>query len=381
MNKNGLQYLENPYDYLKWEYSRQRVKKPDLKNLDIDILFDSIKDKYNSVEFYKKDKKLFEKLKELAKNIDTPITEQDSSGFFILNKHSEKIIKVAKENDIHIPEGIVLGTLPLNYLDAFTCVFPAGKRLVALSEGLFLFLYSMGRVVSSFFSKGSTNNKNYDTFDLNRESIYENLEVNKKAHEAFLEVLVSYFVYENLSMLEIYYKEDTNINLSGLLWDTSELFIVAHEYSHIVLGHLPEEKSFTKRFLDDDSMLYQIVRNWSEEFSADELAFQLTMASNQNKGYGLFGCYLGIEFLFACLDIIEKVHNIKFSETHPSSKMRTEHLRKYLEHTLPKRSKSILEGTQIIQEIITTLWNRNKDNFYSVVQRVSQNSDFKKDYY
>jgi len=112
----------------------------------------------------KKIKKLFKKLKELAKNLNTPITEQDSSGYFILNKHSEKIIIVAKENDIHIPEGIVLGTLPLNYLDAFTCVFPRGKRLVVLSEGVFLFLYSMGRVVSSFFSKGSTNNKNYDAF-------------------------------------------------------------------------------------------------------------------------------------------------------------------------------------------------------------------------
>ena len=120
--------------------------------MNIDTLFNLIKDRYDNVGFYEKDKNLFKKLKEIAININTSISEQDSAGYFILNRHSENIIKVANENNILIPNGIILGTLPLNYLDAFTCVFPAGKRLVALSEGLFLFLYSMGRVVSSFFS-------------------------------------------------------------------------------------------------------------------------------------------------------------------------------------------------------------------------------------
>ncbi|SHH88753.1 Peptidase U49 [Caloranaerobacter azorensis DSM 13643] len=382
MSNNNIRYFDNPYEYLKWEYSRQKNKKLDLKNLNIDILFSLIKNEYDDIEFYEKDKDLFKKLKEIAINLDIPITEQDSSGYFILKRHSENIIKIGDKNNIAIPNDIVLGTLPLNYLDAFTCVFPQGQRLIALSEGLLLFLYSMGRVVSSFFSKINDDinrYKSYVTFDFNSDSINKNLKMNKKGHEHFLETLIVYFAYENLSFSKIYYKEDANINLSAVLWDTAELFIVAHEYSHIILGHLPEEKDFIRRFLDDDSMLYQIVRNWSEEFSADSLAFQLTMANNQNTGYGLFGCYLGIEFLFACLDIIEKVYNIEFTETHPSAQMRIENLRRYFKNTLPETSQNILKGSRIIQEIITTLWDSNKDNFNYTINHIFKNINFKKD--
>lgn len=375
---DNIKCFDNPYEYLEWEYSRQKNKKVDLKKANIDTLFNLIKDRYDNIEFYEKDKNLFKKLKEIAINLNTPISEQDSAGYFILNRHSENIIKVANENNIIIPNGIVLGTLPLNYLDAFTCVFPQGQRLIALSEGLFLFLYSMGRVVSSFFSKiNDDENKSYATFDFNKDSINENLKTNKKGHELFLETLILYFLYENLSFSKIYYEEDININLSAVLWDTAELFIVAHEYSHIILGHLPAEKNFSKRFLDDNSMLYQIVRNWSEEFSADALAFQLTMAKNQNSGYGLFACYLGIEFLFACLDIIEKIYNVEFSETHPSAQMRIENLRRYFKSALPNKSRTIIDGTSVVQEIMTSLWNINKDNFNYTVKYFLENLNFK----
>jgi hypothetical protein len=374
---NNTRYSDNPYEYLKWEYSRQKNKKVDLKEVDIDTLFNLIKDRYDNVEFYEKDKNLFKKLKKIAINLNTPISEQDSAEYLILNRHSEDIIKVANENNIFIPNGIILGTLPLNYLDAFTRVFPQGQRLIALSEGLFLFLYSMGRVVSSFFTKiNDDKDKSYATFDFNKDSINENLKTNKKGYNLFLETLILYFLYKDLSFSKIYYEEDTNINLSAVLWDTAELFIVAHEYSHIILGHLPAENNFTKRFLDDNSMLYQVVRNWSEEFSADILAFQLTMAKNQKSGYGLFACYLGIEFLFACLNIIEKVYNVEFSETHPSAQMRIENLRQHFKSALPNKSQTIIDGTSVVGEIMAALWNNNKDDFNYAVS-IFENINFK----
>lgn len=124
-------------------------------------------------------------------------------------------------------------------------------------------------------------------------------------------------------------------------------------------------------------MLYQIVRNWDEEFSADVLAFQLTMAKNQNSGYGLFACYLGIEFLFTCLDIIEKIYNVEFSETHPSAQMRIENIRRYFKNALPNKSQIIIDGSSVIREIMTSLWNINKDSFNYTVKFFLENSNFK----
>ena len=78
---DNIECFDNPYEYLEWEYCRQKNKKVDFKKANIDTLFNLIKDKYDNVEFYEKDKNLFKKLKEIAINLNTPISEQDSAGY------------------------------------------------------------------------------------------------------------------------------------------------------------------------------------------------------------------------------------------------------------------------------------------------------------
>ncbi len=372
--QNSYYNSRNPITYLKWEYERINSKRIDITKIDLDEYFELIKHNYRSdqVELYESDKILFKKLKEMASDLNLPIEEQDRRTYGLLNRHSQIVKNIAQENNILIPNEIILGTLPLQELNAFACDFENRQKLIVLNDGLFLFLYSMGRVISSFFSKVSTNKqKDYMTFDFNEKNILSNLKTNKQGHIKFVEALTLYFVYQNLSISNIYYEKDENLYLSGILWDTAELFVVAHEYSHIILDHLSPKKKTIKRFLDDESNLYEIKRNWTDEYLADELALQLTMAHNKKEGYGLFSCFIGIEFLFACLDIIEKTYNIQFSDTHPLAKMRIENLRKYLQKLLPQKADTILDGGKVINHLFTDLWESNKEIIFSKCRDLS----------
>lgn len=370
--------FKNPREYIKYEYNRLGVKMDNLDTIDLEAAFQLLKDKYGSSqsELFNSDQILFKKLKKINDSMKIPIDEQDKITYWLLNRHSENIINVAKKNNIYVPENIILATLPFEDLDAFKCEFSNGQKLVVLNQGVFSFLYFMGRVISSFFTKISEDNKTDSmSFDFNKDIVLKNINTNEDAHIRFMEGLILFFEHKDLLLSNIYFHKDQNLNLSGVFWDTAELFTVAHEYSHIILDSLNPNGELKKEHIDKESISYKITRNWNEEFSADELSFKLTMAHcNQNHKYEeIRNCYMGIEFLFACLDIIEKAFSIEFSETHPTSKTRIGKLREYLSKHLPQKGDEIISESKIIPYIIDKLWEMNKDEFYLNIRKIREN--------
>jgi len=240
--------------------------------------------------------------------------------------------------------------------------------LVALNDGLIQFVYYFGRIISAFFSKkDNSSDKNKMIFDFNETRIRENLKNNKEANSKFIEAFVLYFAKRDLTSSNVYFEKDENIDLSGILWDNAELFVVAHEYSHIILEL---NQVVTKKISYDDSMLYKVIRSWNEESAADELAMKIVLAHNKSEGNGFFAGYLGIELLFVCFDILEKAYNIEFSETHPSANMRILNLRKCLKDILPDQYETILDGSKIIEEIGLNLWSVNKEIIYDLCNKL-----------
>lgn len=360
----------NPYDYLKSELSRLSQENNVKKNIQLDEFLEKEIFSLNSLNSsFFNNKELQYNIKEKISDLKVPINGQDEYSYWLLDRHSSLIKSIAEENNVKIPEDILLGTLPIQTLDAYTREFPNKQKLVVLSHGLFLFLHSMGNIVASFFTSQTDNiNKKFEKFDLNTKTILNNVINNKEKNINFVNVLVLYYMDKNYIPLK---KQLTNHDsLALLFYDIAELFIVSHEYSHILLDHLTNNKKNKKKFLDDKSELYNILRNWEDEYSADELALQFILAcSNKNK-YGFFGSYFGVEFLFGCISIIEEIYGIEETETHPSAEMRIDRLRIALKKYLPEESSSIVEGSKIAYDIISDLWNSNNDKFFSVLERV-----------
>lgn len=363
--------FKDPYEYLRWKYSYLNSKKKE--KMSLNVYFEKAKAIYGDKqkELYESDKILFTKLEEMASHLDLPIEEQDENTYWLLNRHASNVEKILKDNNLSIPNKIVLGTLPTNDSNASVCTFPNRDMLVVLNDGLIHFIYSFGRIISAFFSKkDDSSDKNKMIFDFDKKRIRENLKNNKEANSKFIEALVLYFANRDLTLSNIYFEKDENIDLSGILWDNAELFVVAHEYSHIILDHLSPNQVFSKRFSYDDSMLYEVIRSWNEESAADELALKIVLAHNKSEGNGFFAGYLGIELLFVCFDILEKAYNLEFSETHPLANLRIHNLRKCLKDILPEQYETILDGSKIIEEIGLNLWSVNKKIIYDLCNKL-----------
>jgi len=360
--------FKDPYEYLQWKYSYLNSKKQE--KMSLNAYFEKAKAIYGDKQkaLYESDKILFSKLEEMASHLDLPIKEQDENVYWLLNRHASNVEKILKANNLSISNKIVLGTLPTNDLNAFVRPFPNGEMLVVLNDGLIQFLYFFGRILSAFFSKRDDNsNKNKIIFDFNKKRIRQNLKINKEADSRFVEAFVLYFANRDLTLSNILFEKDENMDLSGILWDNAELFVVAHEYSHIILQL---NQVFNKKFSYYDPMLYQVINSWNEEFAADELALKIVLAHNKSEGNGFFAGYLGIELLFVCLDILEKANNLEFSETHPLANSRIHNLRKCLKDILPDQYEVILDGSNIIEEIGLNLWSANKEIIYDLCSKL-----------
>ncbi|MBU3137833.1 hypothetical protein KPL39_16360 [Clostridium gasigenes] len=375
--------FDTPNNYLKSEYSRLNYNNEiDIRKIDLDKLFKDAKNLYGveQTKLFESDKILFKELKKIASYLKVPIDEQERSTFWIMNRHCENVEKILKQNNISVPKNITIGTLPLPDLNAFVSEFSDDRKLMVLNRSLIEMLYLMGRITSSCFSiTDEDNKKNTLTINFDKSIIDKRLKTDTRYSIRFLDVLMSYFTYQKLPLSEIYFEEDNKKIFSESLYSNGEFFIVAHEYAHIMNNDLYSKTDIEKKIPNISPELYTVVTNWIEEFEADKVALEIALVNNSEGAFGLLPNYLGVEFLFACFNIIEeidmKINNFEFSETHPSAQMRIESLRVHIENTLPNEAEKLLNGSEIIPYVLNTLWNENKDAFYMNFFEIN-NNDF-----
>ena len=122
-------------------------------------------------------------------------------------------------------------------------------------------------------------------------------------------------VYDIRYML---FEED--VKSSAYLW------IVAHEYAHLLLGHLnSERKNLRGRYINDISVEESYFQ-WKDEFDADFLAASIVMASD-SAYFKISGIYLAL----MCLKICGFDNETDEISTHPPVNKRLDNLMSFIE--------------------------------------------------
>lgn len=122
-------------------------------------------------------------------------------------------------------------------------------------------------------------------------------------------------VYDSRYML---FEED--VKTSAYLW------IVAHEYAHLLLGHLnSEKKNLVSRYINDISV-EEACFQWKEELDADYLAASVVMASDYSY-FKISGIYLAL----MCLKICGFDQETEGISTHPPVNQRLENLTEFID--------------------------------------------------
>ena len=347
---------KSPHDYLKSEYLRLNCQNDNIDKIDLDSYFLKARKKYgNNNKLYENDKSLFRKLQELADELEVPIKEQEKGSYWLLNRHSNNILEILRDNNIKVDKEIVLGTLPTQSFNAYASSFPDKKMLIVFNDGLITFIYLMGRIVSSLITKENKGGTNY-TLHKDASKVEDILAENRISQSKFYETILLY-KNNSLSSSRIFYETDANKGLSCCLYDTAELFITAHEYAHVLLGHLSHKKNVSAKSNKREHNFKETLVNWRDEMAADISAFKVILAYHNKKGYGAYAAFLSVEFLFSCLNLIEKIHNTDFSETHPNSLKRIEVIRNYFKNSYPINGDAIVKDCEMVSKLFEKLLN------------------------
>ena len=198
------------------------------------------------------------------------------------------------------------GSVPSGALNAVTVYVPKTKEyLIVFSEGLFLFLNLMSKLAAD--AAITAINATPPGTPLDRTKLAPIL-AHPRFHERFFDALYSYVVLGDAGLAEQYVLAGSAMNLADNLRHTSELFIVAHEYGHILAGHLT---SLSQQMSPEKTRSGEFVYRpeWLDELAADDIGTELVLAIARPK-VGAHTSVASIHLALYCLEIADSIVNV-----------------------------------------------------------------------
>lgn len=271
----------------------------------------------------------FNKYKEIFQEYDNP------QSYDIINEIFQNLDLLIKSKriqtngtDARIKEIPLWGLLEMQCFSAQIMIPNAdSEEIILISEGVPQFAYFLNKVIVQTFS--IKENGEEFSFKVDGKQIISNIESNKIIVARFIDLAASYLLENHTNNIRSYLLSDTLINIAMYFSDVFTTFVIAHEYSHHILGHLNNsnvKNLYSMKNID----IKQIYNSWDDELNADINAVVLIISIMQMKGIDktmtLFGILIVLNS-FVLFDMTKNLNMqeqqvIKYSSTHPPAKIR-----------------------------------------------------------
>jgi hypothetical protein len=254
----------------------------------------------------------------------------------VLDSLSEEIHKSANRSQNSIPAETFAGVLPTGAFNA-QATAAGGGYLILVNDGLLMFVHQVTKIMAFALR--------FHDFD-NAGRLIEHPEMGFATHTldeiraALSEVVYAYLAFEYSAAASRFPAQGgiRGMVASLLRWFV-ELFAVAHEYGHLIGGHVSPE--WTKRLEVAGSDVDVLAKKRTDEFEADHLGAQLLIgASGVASNPALSMSAVAGPLIFFELDsLITRVQLDVFGSDrrvvidHPPSNERAESLRPLFEET------------------------------------------------
>jgi hypothetical protein len=284
----------------------------------------------------------------------------------ILDSLFQKIYNTVVRLKYTVQDTPFAGTAVSGEYNAFACIHPTShEKLIVFESELIIVANLFCKIIALSIPIDIKDNNVGFSIDL--KSLEEHLDRNKHIIEKFTE-LFYYTIYKGFpSNAKQYFIQSSHQKLFYELLNSFELFIIGHEYGHVLAGHL-SNKVFIRKISGVNINI--IETNWKEEFEADSIGLNLLLNSLDKSNLGPF-CYLGPEIFFIFLDLIDRISSylnegLEISDagsiTHPPSVDRKLAIREYLNNSL--KSDDYIAYRMVsdfVNDIANTLWNKLKN--------------------
>jgi hypothetical protein len=268
--------------------------------------------------------------------------------------------------------------MPTGRINAMAILLDKTDYIIVADAGLQVFGLLLSKLVATAFSE--THSGASQRFSLNLENV-RNREV---VQQRFTELVVAYVIKGHPAAAPAYLLDRPQQTLATLLRESMFLFVLGHEYSHIICGHLASSaESLTN--VGGESFK-EITRNWDMELEADAWGMALQAAAMIRRRTPTAIACLAPELFFSTIEILDLALNVMQSTTqsrrganadsHPPVEKRREAIRYYYAVTaelereasklgriphVPKeqtlKADEIVNMMSTMQQFIRSLWD------------------------
>ncbi len=261
------------------------------------------------------------------------------------------------------------GTVPMGSVNAATYSCDNEEYLIVFEVELMTFCHLLCKIIAKTFPiYDPSENKNSEYY---QEKIIEKINQDPEVVQRFKDLVVAFVTTGRATTAKQYLLDPQYYAFVDHLRLAMEVFIIGHEYAHILLGHVDANYARKDLVMNDIS---SVIFSWDQESNADFLGLPLMMEGLSKVGYGYSPIsYCGAEAFFSAFEILERAKCLiqsgndewywrNCSETgqisdHPSAEMRRNKLRAQMTEIFGPRS---IETSQIIEQIIKILWEKIK---------------------
>ena len=286
---------------------------------------------------------------------------------YTIDRYCESIFRILPTDANRKLKGrIFAAEFPTGEFNAQAKMVPDGGGYVVLVNiGLMLFLHSVAKLVFTQARWGSQ--KRSGTWETTSTPVHLSLSFEDAV--AHLREAVGQYITSGMWLptadREHVAIQDSDINMLLLrLVEASERFVLTHEFSHAILGHLDREATVTLAMPDGTETVSIISKSSQEEYDADLFAAALLSAGfprhlerdDHATAIQIQTTIAGPLFFFALDEIIREAGGSTRS-THPPSKERAQKLRSYFATIVPPQAFSIANAATGLLE---HLWRDNE---------------------
>jgi hypothetical protein len=303
---------------------------------------------------------------------DLPTRFEDPWGYLQMLKLASEIEKsisqipyLAKKLRFHP----LFGTLPYGNVNAAAVLIPKSKEyLVVFEPELFTFALLVSKLVTisiaTIVSSGDGWEDRYTEFCSNDEILAKTVLENPYMLDLFQDLLFAYILDGMPSSAHPYQSTGIHADLAGDLLHAMELFVMGHEYGHVLAGHLPNKSTIIQGLADRPREL--LANIWGQELQADTIGLDLVFMASALRGTNgeLGKAFAGADLFFSIIDIVERSigilrtgdENQRPIPSHPPIVNRREHLRNYARERLSGYIYDVTKLGGVVERIVEILW-------------------------
>lgn len=302
------------------------------------------------------------------------IIQSGISTCHIIHMETRKVVKLIDMNyNFTIPS---LGSIDFGNVNVVTIPCDDNEHLIIFQTEFLTFCYLICKIIVQLMPEyDSTLGKSLEDYI---KEVQNKISENPSVIQRFKELLIAYVTTGRATKSPIYQiSEKYNQSLSGLT-HAMEVFVMGHEYAHILIGHTTKESFQRENSLEGLSRIFYLQY---QEYEADHLGLSLAFEGLKNQGNEhYFGNYLGIESFFSALEISERAKCIieigddawywkkggmssGEPQNHPPLDARREKLRAQAKFSFGEK---FLEGGKITENIIKILYDKIKPDLIEI---------------